>query len=183
MPSVKRSYSVNSIINQNCCCCLFRNLWIFVSKFTEFDARKLHKLYKMAHKKRSQEEEVRDKCNPSLFKQTPPIPQGRPFLAIFPREVMVESRLWVLEGPLGPCPPCAEGGAGQMGQEPLRPSCLVLRPLSPGSGAISQHAPLGSAHSPGREMPGHLLAFQTVLSTSVLSSCIHQARSLFLFLS
>uniref|UniRef100_A0A8C5NQH3 DNA helicase n=1 Tax=Junco hyemalis TaxID=40217 RepID=A0A8C5NQH3_JUNHY len=36
-----------------------RNLWIFVSKFTEFDARKLHKLYKMAHKKRSQEEEVR----------------------------------------------------------------------------------------------------------------------------
>uniref|UniRef100_A0A8C4TTI3 DNA helicase n=1 Tax=Falco tinnunculus TaxID=100819 RepID=A0A8C4TTI3_FALTI len=30
-----------------------RNLWIFVSKFTEFDARKLHKLYKMAHKKRS----------------------------------------------------------------------------------------------------------------------------------
>uniref|UniRef100_A0A7M4FHU1 Chromodomain helicase DNA binding protein 2 n=1 Tax=Crocodylus porosus TaxID=8502 RepID=A0A7M4FHU1_CROPO len=36
-----------------------RNLWIFVSKFTEFDARKLHRLYKMAHKKRSQEEEVR----------------------------------------------------------------------------------------------------------------------------
>uniref|UniRef100_A0A8C3T2I6 DNA helicase n=1 Tax=Chelydra serpentina TaxID=8475 RepID=A0A8C3T2I6_CHESE len=35
-----------------------RNLWIFVSKFTEFDARKLHKLYKMAHKKRSQEEET-----------------------------------------------------------------------------------------------------------------------------
>ncbi|XP_053221686.1 chromodomain-helicase-DNA-binding protein 2 isoform X2 [Podarcis raffonei] len=34
-----------------------RNLWIFVSKFTEFDARKLHKLYKMAHKKRSQDEE------------------------------------------------------------------------------------------------------------------------------
>lgn len=30
-----------------------------MSKFTEFDARKLHKLYKMAHKKRSQEEEVR----------------------------------------------------------------------------------------------------------------------------
>uniref|UniRef100_A0A8C2UHI4 Chromodomain helicase DNA binding protein 2 n=1 Tax=Coturnix japonica TaxID=93934 RepID=A0A8C2UHI4_COTJA len=39
--------------------CPSRNLWIFVSKFTEFDARKLHKLYKMAHKKRSQEEEVR----------------------------------------------------------------------------------------------------------------------------
>uniref|UniRef100_A0AAR2JQK6 DNA helicase n=1 Tax=Pygocentrus nattereri TaxID=42514 RepID=A0AAR2JQK6_PYGNA len=35
-----------------------RNLWIFVSKFTEFGARKLHKLYKMAQKKRSQEEEV-----------------------------------------------------------------------------------------------------------------------------
>uniref|UniRef100_A0A8C3UHH2 DNA helicase n=1 Tax=Catharus ustulatus TaxID=91951 RepID=A0A8C3UHH2_CATUS len=41
------------------CSCPSRNLWIFVSKFTEFDARKLHKLYKMAHKKRSQEEEVR----------------------------------------------------------------------------------------------------------------------------
>uniref|UniRef100_A0A803YLI2 Chromodomain helicase DNA binding protein 2 n=1 Tax=Meleagris gallopavo TaxID=9103 RepID=A0A803YLI2_MELGA len=27
--------------------CPSRNLWIFVSKFTEFDARKLHKLYKM----------------------------------------------------------------------------------------------------------------------------------------
>uniref|UniRef100_A0A8C9MXQ5 Chromodomain helicase DNA binding protein 2 n=1 Tax=Serinus canaria TaxID=9135 RepID=A0A8C9MXQ5_SERCA len=40
-----------------------RNLWIFVSKFTEFDARKLHKLYKMAHKKRSQEEEVRPDVN------------------------------------------------------------------------------------------------------------------------
>uniref|UniRef100_A0A670JBL3 Chromodomain helicase DNA binding protein 2 n=1 Tax=Podarcis muralis TaxID=64176 RepID=A0A670JBL3_PODMU len=37
-----------------------RNLWIFVSKFTEFDARKLHKLYKMAHKKRSQDEERGD---------------------------------------------------------------------------------------------------------------------------
>uniref|UniRef100_A0A8C8VPN7 DNA helicase n=1 Tax=Pelusios castaneus TaxID=367368 RepID=A0A8C8VPN7_9SAUR len=41
-----------------------RNLWIFVSKFTEFDARKLHKLYKMAHKKRSQEEEVRSETCP-----------------------------------------------------------------------------------------------------------------------
>ncbi|XP_066558084.1 chromodomain-helicase-DNA-binding protein 2 isoform X2 [Amia ocellicauda] len=38
-----------------------RNLWIFVSKFTEFDARKLHKLYKMAQKKRSQEEEKEHK--------------------------------------------------------------------------------------------------------------------------
>lgn len=35
-----------------------RNLWIFVSKFTEFGARKLHKLYKMAQKKRTHEEEV-----------------------------------------------------------------------------------------------------------------------------
>ncbi|KAJ3596439.1 hypothetical protein NHX12_002846 [Muraenolepis orangiensis] len=34
-----------------------RNLWIFVSKFTEFGARKLHKLYKMALKKRLHEEE------------------------------------------------------------------------------------------------------------------------------
>uniref|UniRef100_A0A663EFX2 Chromodomain helicase DNA binding protein 2 n=1 Tax=Aquila chrysaetos chrysaetos TaxID=223781 RepID=A0A663EFX2_AQUCH len=40
-----------------------RNLWIFVSKFTEFDARKLHKLYKMAHKKRSQEEELKGHSN------------------------------------------------------------------------------------------------------------------------
>lgn len=47
------------------CSCPSRNLWIFVSKFTEFDARKLHKLYKMAHKKRSQEEEVRSEV-PSL---------------------------------------------------------------------------------------------------------------------
>lgn len=31
-----------------------RNLWIFVSKFTEFDARKLHKLYKHAIKKRQE---------------------------------------------------------------------------------------------------------------------------------
>uniref|UniRef100_A0A8C8F3N7 DNA helicase n=1 Tax=Oncorhynchus tshawytscha TaxID=74940 RepID=A0A8C8F3N7_ONCTS len=38
-----------------------RNLWIFVSKFTEFGARKLHKLYKMAQKKRSQEEEHKKK--------------------------------------------------------------------------------------------------------------------------
>ncbi|XP_036399292.1 chromodomain-helicase-DNA-binding protein 2 isoform X2 [Megalops cyprinoides] len=38
-----------------------RNLWIFVSKFTEFGARKLHKLYKMAQKKRSQEEEKEQK--------------------------------------------------------------------------------------------------------------------------
>ncbi|XP_062817724.1 chromodomain-helicase-DNA-binding protein 2-like [Anolis carolinensis] len=33
------------------------NLWIFASKFTDCDARKLHNLYKRVHKKRSQEEE------------------------------------------------------------------------------------------------------------------------------
>ncbi|XP_036005916.1 chromodomain-helicase-DNA-binding protein 2 isoform X2 [Fundulus heteroclitus] len=38
-----------------------RNLWIFVSKFTEFTARKLHKLYKMAQKKRSHDEEKEHK--------------------------------------------------------------------------------------------------------------------------
>ena len=34
----------------------FSFLWIFVSKFTEFDAKKLHKLYKHAVKKREQDE-------------------------------------------------------------------------------------------------------------------------------
>ncbi|XP_060115774.1 chromodomain-helicase-DNA-binding protein 2 isoform X1 [Heteronotia binoei] len=54
-----------------------RNLWIFVSKFTEFDARKLHKLYKMAHKKRSQEEEQEQRKKEEgaggkkLFRQEP----------------------------------------------------------------------------------------------------------------
>lgn len=42
--------------------CAHRNLWIFVSKFTEFGARKLHKLYKMAQKKRSHEEEASRSC-------------------------------------------------------------------------------------------------------------------------
>ncbi|KAL7980166.1 hypothetical protein Chor_001434 [Crotalus horridus] len=32
-----------------------RNLWVFVSKFTEFNAKKLHKIYKMASKKRARE--------------------------------------------------------------------------------------------------------------------------------
>lgn len=36
----------------------YRNLWIFVSKFTEFDARKLHKLYKHAIKKRQENVQV-----------------------------------------------------------------------------------------------------------------------------
>lgn len=38
----------------------YRNLWIFVSKFTEFDARKLHKLYKHAIKKRQENAQVGD---------------------------------------------------------------------------------------------------------------------------
>ena len=38
-----------------------RNLWIFVSKFTESDARKLHKIYKLAHKMRLKDQEVRFK--------------------------------------------------------------------------------------------------------------------------
>ncbi|XP_068131247.1 chromodomain-helicase-DNA-binding protein 2 isoform X2 [Hyperolius riggenbachi] len=54
-----------------------RNLWIFVSKFTEFDARKLHKLYKMANKKRSQEEEEHKKKdgppNKKIFRPEPSV--------------------------------------------------------------------------------------------------------------
>ncbi|XP_037658086.1 chromodomain-helicase-DNA-binding protein 1 isoform X2 [Choloepus didactylus] len=37
-----------------------KNLWIFVSKFTEFDARKLHKLYKHAIKKRQESQQNSD---------------------------------------------------------------------------------------------------------------------------
>lgn len=37
-----------------------KNLWIFVSKFTEFDARKLHKLYKHAIKKRQETQQYSD---------------------------------------------------------------------------------------------------------------------------
>ncbi|XP_029072007.1 chromodomain-helicase-DNA-binding protein 1 isoform X2 [Monodon monoceros] len=37
-----------------------KNLWIFVSKFTEFDARKLHKLYKHAIKKRQESQQNND---------------------------------------------------------------------------------------------------------------------------
>uniref|UniRef100_A0A667ZBU6 Chromodomain helicase DNA binding protein 1 n=1 Tax=Myripristis murdjan TaxID=586833 RepID=A0A667ZBU6_9TELE len=58
-----------------------KNLWIFVSKFTEFDARKLHKLYKHAIKKRQenaqkvkdnshQDDSSRDSC--SLERHPPP---------------------------------------------------------------------------------------------------------------
>uniref|UniRef100_A0A4W6DS08 Chromodomain helicase DNA binding protein 1 n=1 Tax=Lates calcarifer TaxID=8187 RepID=A0A4W6DS08_LATCA len=39
-----------------------KNLWIFVSKFTEFDARKLHKLYKHAIKKRQENAQVSSYC-------------------------------------------------------------------------------------------------------------------------
>ncbi|KAM7414528.1 hypothetical protein PAMA_019374 [Pampus argenteus] len=55
-----------------------RNLWIFVSKFTEFGARKLHKLYKMAQKKRSHEEEKEQKKkeDPGRGKLFRPEPSG-----------------------------------------------------------------------------------------------------------
>uniref|UniRef100_A0A8U8CG75 DNA helicase n=1 Tax=Geospiza parvula TaxID=87175 RepID=A0A8U8CG75_GEOPR len=59
-----------------------RNLWIFVSKFTEFDARKLHKLYKMAHKKRSQEEEVRPKSWLTSKRQENPEPGRQAWLTV-----------------------------------------------------------------------------------------------------
>ncbi|XP_062869656.1 chromodomain-helicase-DNA-binding protein 1 isoform X2 [Trichomycterus rosablanca] len=51
-----------------------RNLWIFVSKFTEFDARKLHKLYKHAIKKRQETAQTADQntstVNTQALKQT-----------------------------------------------------------------------------------------------------------------
>ncbi|XP_013983433.1 uncharacterized protein [Salmo salar] len=51
-----------------------RNLWIFVSKFTEFDARKLHKLYKHAIKKRQENAQAADQntstVNTHGFKHT-----------------------------------------------------------------------------------------------------------------
>ncbi|KAF7699143.1 chromodomain-helicase-DNA-binding protein 2 isoform X1 [Silurus meridionalis] len=55
-----------------------RNLWIFVSKFTEFGAKKLHRLYKMAQKKRSQEEEKEHKKKDDPGKKKPfrPEPSG-----------------------------------------------------------------------------------------------------------
>ncbi|TTF56870.1 Chromodomain-helicase-DNA-binding protein 2 [Bagarius yarrelli] len=55
-----------------------RNLWIFVSKFTEFGAKKLHRLYKMAQKKRSQEEakEHKKKDEPFKKKTFRPEPSG-----------------------------------------------------------------------------------------------------------
>ncbi|KAK2118142.1 transcriptional regulator [Saguinus oedipus] len=47
------------------------NLWIFVSKFTEFDARKLHKLYKHAIKKRQESQQNSDQnsnLNPHVIR-------------------------------------------------------------------------------------------------------------------
>ncbi|XP_020864870.1 chromodomain-helicase-DNA-binding protein 1 isoform X3 [Phascolarctos cinereus] len=43
-----------------------KNLWIFVSKFTEFDARKLHKLYKHAIKKRQDSQQNNDQNSSSV---------------------------------------------------------------------------------------------------------------------
>uniref|UniRef100_A0A667ZBN8 Chromodomain helicase DNA binding protein 1 n=1 Tax=Myripristis murdjan TaxID=586833 RepID=A0A667ZBN8_9TELE len=43
-----------------------KNLWIFVSKFTEFDARKLHKLYKHAIKKRQENAQAADQNTSSV---------------------------------------------------------------------------------------------------------------------
>ncbi|XP_037340666.2 chromodomain-helicase-DNA-binding protein 1 [Pungitius pungitius] len=43
-----------------------KNLWIFVSKFTEFDARKLHKLYKHAIKKRQENAQAMEQNTRSI---------------------------------------------------------------------------------------------------------------------
>ncbi|ETE57035.1 Chromodomain-helicase-DNA-binding protein 1, partial [Ophiophagus hannah] len=55
-----------------------RNLWVYVSNFIEFNTSKLHKLYKMASKKRAQEQEVRTEicvyvcvCGRSDWQQDP----------------------------------------------------------------------------------------------------------------
>uniref|UniRef100_A0A3B3QWE3 Chromodomain helicase DNA binding protein 1 n=1 Tax=Paramormyrops kingsleyae TaxID=1676925 RepID=A0A3B3QWE3_9TELE len=47
-----------------------KNLWIFVSKFTEFDARKLHKLYKHAIKKRQENAQVSDQNTSTVNTQS-----------------------------------------------------------------------------------------------------------------
>lgn len=47
-----------------------RNLWIFVSKFTEFDARKLHKLYKHAIKKRQENAQTADQNTSTVNTQS-----------------------------------------------------------------------------------------------------------------
>uniref|UniRef100_A0A671RHA4 Chromodomain-helicase-DNA-binding protein 1-like n=1 Tax=Sinocyclocheilus anshuiensis TaxID=1608454 RepID=A0A671RHA4_9TELE len=47
-----------------------KNLWIFVSKFTEFDARKLHKLYKHAIKKRQENAQAVEQNTSSVNTQS-----------------------------------------------------------------------------------------------------------------
>ncbi|KAG5272692.1 hypothetical protein AALO_G00168310 [Alosa alosa] len=47
-----------------------KNLWIFVSKFTEFDARKLHKLYKHAIKKRQENAQAADQNTSTVNTQS-----------------------------------------------------------------------------------------------------------------
>lgn len=42
---------------------LFSHLWDFVSKFTEYDAKKLYKLYKHAVKKAKPEKDVEEKVS------------------------------------------------------------------------------------------------------------------------
>ena len=50
---------------------LFSHLWIFVSKFTEFDAKRLHKLYKHAVKKRDE-----DRGKDQVCQSPPNLPSG-----------------------------------------------------------------------------------------------------------
>lgn len=45
------------------CNFLFSHLWDFVSKFTEYDAKKLYKLYKHAVKKAKPEKDVEEKVS------------------------------------------------------------------------------------------------------------------------
>ncbi|XP_051540955.1 chromodomain-helicase-DNA-binding protein 1-like isoform X3 [Myxocyprinus asiaticus] len=47
-----------------------KNLWIFVSKFTEFDARKLHKLYKHAIKKRQENAQAVEQNISTVYTQS-----------------------------------------------------------------------------------------------------------------
>lgn len=46
---------------------LFSHLWDFVSKFTEYDAKKLYKLYKHAVKKAKPEKDVEERVSYSLI--------------------------------------------------------------------------------------------------------------------
>ena len=45
------------------------NLWVFVSKFTEFDAVRLYKLYKHAVKKREEDQEKTSGAQVSIYKK------------------------------------------------------------------------------------------------------------------